>query len=67
MFGKQKIWKPKDVVGNYINCPHCGRLLRAVHASNVMHEGTDPSGKPNRWFNVTLSDGEAVRFWEKTW
>lgn len=51
----------------YINCPHCGRLLRVVRAIPVYHDGTDPGGNLNRWFEVVLEDGYSCRFWEYTW
>jgi hypothetical protein len=63
----KKIWRPRDVIGQYIRCPHCGQLLKAIRVSHVYHEGTDPAGNENRWFEVTLSDGEGIRFWERTW
>lgn len=44
-----------------------GKLLKIVRVDPTMHEGTDPSGKPNRWFAVYFEDGDGARFWEYTW
>ncbi len=56
---------PDRLLGALMLCPHCDKMLPVVKVSNDVHEGTDPSGKPNTYFIIMLSDGGTARFWQE--
>ena len=56
--------KPDELLGSIILCPHCNQKLAVIAVVHEFTAGTDPSGKPNRWFPIQLADFQWARMWE---
>lgn len=53
-----------DFVGGMVACPHCGQVLKCVAAEGP-YLGFQPGFGLDRFWILTLSDGERCRMWEE--